>query len=68
VVPSASILTLNNFEKLGFTTQSEDYFLSNASYIMESLSTTNWAEYLKSDEDLSEEMYDAVIDKNKISD
>ncbi|PXA31250.1 restriction endonuclease, partial [Staphylococcus pseudintermedius] len=64
VIPSASILTLNNFEKLGFTNQSEEYFLSNASYIMESLRTSNWEEYLKLEEEFSGEMYESLIDKN----
>lgn len=68
VIPSASILTLNNFEKLGFTNQSEEYFLSNASYIMESLRTSNWEEYLKLEEEFSGEMYESLIDKNKILD
>ncbi|ENZ5548434.1 type II restriction endonuclease [Enterococcus hirae] len=66
-MPSPYGLTLENFEKLDFNKQNEEFFLSNASYIMQSLRNSNWESFLKIEEKFSSFMYESLIDKNAIS-
>lgn len=66
-MPTPHALTLENFEKLDFNNQNEDFFLSNASFIMQSLRNSNWESFLKIEEKFSSFMYESLIDKNAIS-
>jgi hypothetical protein len=67
-MPTPYALTLENFELLNFNNQNEEYFLSNASYIMQSLRNSNWESFLRIEEKFSSFMYESLIDKNAISD
>ncbi|EMF0605182.1 hypothetical protein G9L26_002564, partial [Enterococcus hirae] len=53
--------------KMDFNKQNEEFFLSNASYIMQSLRNSNWESFLKIEEKFSSFMYESLIDKNAIS-
>lgn len=61
-------LVYKNFVDLGFDQYDSDYFLQNASYVVESLREKNWRDYTALENIFSQHIYESLIDENKIKD
>jgi hypothetical protein len=67
VMSSPYDLVYQSFEELGFHQHSSDYFLQNASYIVEELRRLNWEKFLRIEKNFSGFVYEQLIDENEIS-
>ncbi len=66
IMPNPYTLTMLNFEKLNLNEQNEEYFFTNASYIMEKLRETNWNAFSKLEDNFSNIMYEKLINPDDL--
>lgn len=60
-------ITYNSFHKLSYTTRDRDFFINNASLIVEEVREKNWEGFLEDEKDFAIYMYEQLIDPNKIA-
>ena len=60
-------LVYKNFVDLGYHQQSSDFFIQNASEIVEQLRIASWNNYLPEEEDFTSDMLKMLIDEDKIN-
>ncbi|MCD8886613.1 restriction endonuclease [Staphylococcus epidermidis] len=61
-LPAPFNMVYKNFEKLGYHTKNESYFLSNASYIINNLRSENWNQFTKEEKKFSNHIYTMLIE------
>ncbi|WP_208560894.1 type II restriction endonuclease [Marinilactibacillus kalidii] len=66
-MPSPYKLTLESFELLKFNEQNENFFLNEASFIVEELRTYNWKKFTEIEDYFSGKMYEQLIDPSAIN-
>jgi len=65
-MPSPFELVYKNFIDLGFDKCNSDYFLQNASHVVESLRSENWQEYTALEKKFSQRVYESLISEDQL--
>lgn len=68
VMPNPTEFVYESFEELGFDKQDNEYFLQNASYVVEELRRKNWEKFLIAEKDFSGVIYEKLIQEDKFKD